>query len=166
MVLISAYTEGLSGDITFEEYYGGLKSDLPPITEYYVKNNQTRRKEKRTIHTGEEHPYYVVSFKKDNEQEEELIKKQGVKLSCSPNPLRNRTTIKYLIPEDGLVRIYVHDIYGKRIKLLKEGRTSQGVHSIEYNGTDEMGSLIRNGIYFVRLEFRDVRVNAKVVVIR
>ncbi len=165
LLLISAYTEGLSGDIYFEEYYGSNKSYKPSIKEYYVKNKETKLKEKRIIHTDEHQDYYVISFNGEAENNNE-ISDNTPWITCLPNPLQNQSTLRYFVPDAKFIQIVVYDLYGKQQNVLKQGNTTAGTHSIMCNGKDSKGKLLPNGIYIISIEIENHKAQTKIVIIR
>ena len=73
-----------------------------------------------------------------------------------PNPFNPATTIAYVIPSDGLVRLDIYDVNGRHIVSLVNASQTEGRHSIEWDGRDESGELLASGSYFARLEFEGV----------
>jgi hypothetical protein len=84
----------------------------------------------------------------------------------APNPFRDRTTLRYTLPEAQDVRIRVFDLLGRRLVTLVDGRQSSGPHSVQWGGTDASGAPIASGMYFVRMTVGDRRVVHKVVHVR
>ena len=71
-------------------------------------------------------------------------------LSCYPNPMRSSTTISFSTPKDTKsTKINIYNVKGQSVKEFKM-QNSEG--KIEWNGTDDNGKQLSNGIYFYRLE--------------
>jgi hypothetical protein len=68
-----------------------------------------------------------------------------------PNPFHQSTIISYSILEETTVSLKVYDISGKLIRTLLEGKQQAKTHSIHWDGIDNFGQEIQNGIYFVKL---------------
>jgi hypothetical protein len=68
-----------------------------------------------------------------------------------PNPFNPSTTIKYEIPDQGFVSLSVYNLLGQKIRNLVGEVEPAGVHSVEWDGTDELGSPVPSGIYFYRM---------------
>lgn len=68
-----------------------------------------------------------------------------------PNPFNISTRIKFSIDEPGKVRIVIYNIRGQRVKEVYSDFTESGLHSIEWNGKDDTGSIVASGIYFYRM---------------
>lgn len=67
-----------------------------------------------------------------------------------PNPFNPSTTIRYQIPQCGLVTLKVYDILGKEIATLINEEKSQGRYEVNFNA-----SFLASGVYFYRLNVND-----------
>jgi hypothetical protein len=72
-------------------------------------------------------------------------------LWASPNPWTGRTTIRYALESDSVVRIDVYDVAGRRVRSLLHARMPAGSHGLQWDGADELGRSVAPGAYFVRL---------------
>ena len=69
-----------------------------------------------------------------------------------PNPFNPRTSIRYVLPSPGPVRISVYDIKGRLVKILVDEPRPSGSHLVQWNGLNQSGSAVASGIYIFRLE--------------
>ncbi len=69
-----------------------------------------------------------------------------------PNPFNPITTIRYALPADGAARLAVHDVAGRRVRTLFDGRLPAGEHRAVWDGRDDAGAMVAGGIYFYRLQ--------------
>jgi len=71
----------------------------------------------------------------------------------SPNPARSRgVTFTTSLPAPGPLRVYVHDVRGRLVRLLvNEPEASAGSTTITWDLRDEDGRHATNGVYFVRV---------------
>ncbi len=69
-----------------------------------------------------------------------------------PNPFNPATTISYELPVAGRVRLAVYDASGRLVAVLEDGPRDAGSHSLTWEGTDDNGTDVSSGIYFLRLE--------------
>ncbi|MCF7802510.1 MAG: T9SS type A sorting domain-containing protein [Candidatus Marinimicrobia bacterium] len=63
-----------------------------------------------------------------------------------PNPFNSSTTISYVLPQSGTVKLKVYDLSGRLVKTIFEGNQSAGFHQIAWHST------VSSGLYFYRLE--------------
>lgn len=75
-----------------------------------------------------------------------------------PNPFQNRTTIEYELTQSENVNLSLIDVNGRLVKQLYSGSKSQGIHSIELNGSD-----LSSGIYIMKLQMEGSVVYHKIV---
>jgi WD40 repeat protein len=68
-----------------------------------------------------------------------------------PNPFNPATTIRFGLPEAGVVNLTVYDITGRTVRTLKNGYTSGGVLEIVWDGRDANGRIVASGVYVYRL---------------
>ncbi len=71
-----------------------------------------------------------------------------------PNPFNPTTTIRYGIPEQTTVKLFIYDITGRIIRNIVYDSQPVGWHQYQWNGTDDSGQPVSTGIYFARLEAR------------
>ncbi|UCG43292.1 MAG: T9SS type A sorting domain-containing protein [candidate division WOR-3 bacterium] len=80
--------------------------------------------------------------------------------ACRPNPFTGRTSISYQFPLDGPVTLRVFDASGRSVKTLQSGIQRAGKYTVTWDGRDESGRNVANGVYFYRFDapgFRDVK---------
>lgn len=161
LVLIPGYTEGISGDVVFEEYYGSQKSSRPEIYEYFVSYNKTGLWKKRTINTEENQDHYFVSFKTKKE-EVEINNEPWVNIF--PNPVNNTLTINYSIEEKAMVNISIFDSFGRQITTLLSSTRDIGFNTLKWNLNGSNGGRLNNGIYIIKLQIDNKIISKKVVI--
>jgi hypothetical protein len=69
-----------------------------------------------------------------------------------PNPFNPSTTINYQIPRAGHVDLSIYDVSGRLIKTLVNGDRSEGLHTVTWDGKDNMGVSVASGIYFYKMK--------------
>jgi len=163
---ICAYIIGCNGELEFELYYDnkGNESDLN-VKDYFVYNPETKLKEKRTIKVDENKEYYLVSFKAD---ESETIP-EHFSIQNFPNPFNPDiigTTIQYALPKETDVTITIYNIKGQLVKRIVKGMQSPGIYNVIWNGKDETGKSISNGIYFYQLSTDNKTLIKKMLLLR
>ncbi|MCG6915485.1 T9SS type A sorting domain-containing protein [bacterium BMS3Abin03] len=70
-----------------------------------------------------------------------------------PNPFSTSTAIPYNIqkPSDD-IRVTIYDILGREVKEFTVGQQSTGLHSMLWDGKNNFGQKVTNGVYFYRLQ--------------
>ena len=68
-----------------------------------------------------------------------------------PNPFNPTTTIEYEVPFSMDVILNVYDISGKLVKTLVNDIKNTGKHSIVWDGTNQYGNSVANGMYIYKL---------------
>jgi hypothetical protein len=71
----------------------------------------------------------------------------------APNPFSPETTIRFSLPRKGEVELAVFDISGRKIVSLVSGELEPGRHTLVWQGLDQSGREVANGLYFSRLQF-------------
>jgi len=69
-----------------------------------------------------------------------------------PNPFNPQTTIKYVLPEAGSVRLRLYDVQGRLVRTLVDGTRAAGANEVRWDGRDNTGRSMASGTYFARLE--------------
>lgn len=64
-----------------------------------------------------------------------------------PNPLNPTTSIRYQIPQFGLVRLKVFDVLGREVATLVNEEKPAGRYSVRWDAAN-----VGNGMYLCRLE--------------
>jgi len=64
------------------------------------------------------------------------------------------------------VELEVYSVDGRRVKSLMAGTQDAGRYHLVWNGTDERGSPVRSGLYFVRLHVGPAHVTRLMTLIR
>jgi len=67
------------------------------------------------------------------------------------NPLAIGTSVNYELAQYGPVEITVHDVSGRLVRRLESGPHQRGIHVARWDGTDNRGRAVPDGVYFVRL---------------
>ena len=69
-----------------------------------------------------------------------------------PNPFNPVTTLRYQLPEANMVTVKIYDMAGREVKNLIGQQQSQGLHSIQWNGTNNLGKAVSAGIYLYQVQ--------------
>ena len=78
-----------------------------------------------------------------------------------PNPFKERTTIKYCVPDKARIGLDVSDSYRNKVKTLVKEIKEAGTYKVEFNAKE-----LANGIYFYRLQAGDFNETKKMILLR
>jgi hypothetical protein len=88
---------------------------------------------------------------------------ESVRIALAPNPFLGGSSIQFALGQAQDVDLGVFDLIGRRVRLLHHGRLAAGPHAIEWNGHDDGGRRAPAGLYFVRFQTAERRIEAKLV---
>ena len=81
-----------------------------------------------------------------------------------PNPFNPSTTIGYEIPYSMSVSLNIYDISGRLVRKLDNGIRNAGIHSIIWDGRDNFGNIVSNGLYIYRLDSdQNISISNKII---
>ena len=83
-----------------------------------------------------------------------------------PNPARERTTIKFALPQAGAVRIEVYNIAGQKVKTLVNTTMNAGYHGVTWNGRNDAGQAVAAGMYMYRMTADNFSATRKLVLVK
>ncbi|MEO0086088.1 MAG: FlgD immunoglobulin-like domain containing protein, partial [candidate division WOR-3 bacterium] len=81
------------------------------------------------------------------------------------NPVRSRAVLRLALPQEGHVRVTVHDVTGRVVRTLADSRLRAGTHVLNWDRRDDTGRSVASGIYICRLETGSGRLSSKTVVL-
>jgi glucuronoarabinoxylan endo-1,4-beta-xylanase len=68
-----------------------------------------------------------------------------------PNPFSSSAAIPYQVKNESDVQITIYDILGRAVKTFNIGQQSVGLHRVLWDGRNDLGEKVANGVYFTRL---------------
>jgi len=87
-------------------------------------------------------------------------------MSASPNPFSPRADVQFALSDWAAqqdVSLRVVDAAGRLVRDLYDGQLDAGSHSIEWNGQDNGGKNVANGLYFAILDSADGKMKTKLM---
>ena len=83
-----------------------------------------------------------------------------------PNPFNPSTTIQFSMDQRGYHDLIVYDARGARVKVLSRGTISAGLHTVNWDGTNDRGRPVASGVYFYRLRTANSTETKKMTLLR
>jgi hypothetical protein len=83
-----------------------------------------------------------------------------------PNPFNPTTTLAYVLPAPGAVRLELLDVRGTLVTSLVSGDESAGRHVVIWDGRDAGGARVASGVYVVRLAAGATLQSTRVVLLK
>ncbi|MDI6839804.1 MAG: FlgD immunoglobulin-like domain containing protein [bacterium] len=113
----------------------------------------------------------VFTAKKMGVEESHISVTKFVILSQNcPNPFTNVTTIPYYFSNatrtPSPVSLKIYSISGNLVKVLVAGYQSPGSHNVSWDGCDNFGNKVPNGVYFCRLSVDNCSATKKLSILR
>jgi C1A family cysteine protease len=87
-------------------------------------------------------------------------------LTSYPNVISQATKVTYSLPAARRIRLAVHDVQGRTVRVLADQFESAGTHTAYWDGRDDRGTMAAPGTYFIRLESHDQASTFRVVLVR
>jgi len=83
-----------------------------------------------------------------------------------PNPFRSHVTFDFDLPTRARVRLTIHDLSGRQLRVIEDSMLPAGQHSRTWEGLTGTGMTVPPGVYFARLTVAGRRLRQKVVSVR
>ena len=83
-----------------------------------------------------------------------------------PNPFNPVTTLRYDLPEDGLVNITIYDMMGRVVKNLFNNHQPAGYKSIQWNATNNAGQPVSAGLYLYTIQASEFMQTKKMILLK
>jgi hypothetical protein len=83
-----------------------------------------------------------------------------------PNPFNPMTSIEFVIPRSSLVTLDIYNALGQKVRQLLADHLERGRRTIIWDGRDDEGRDLANGIYFYRIQVGDFVETKKMVLLK
>lgn len=85
---------------------------------------------------------------------------------CAPNPFARSTAMSLTLPSPERVSVRIYSPAGRLVRTIEHSSLDAGEHTIHWDGTDDTGSRVASGVYFMSVEAGPNRAARKVVLLR
>ena len=86
--------------------------------------------------------------------------------NCYPNPFNPVTTLRYELPENGLVNITIYDMLGREVKTLVNQIQDAGYKSVIWDATNDYSKPVSAGIYLYQIQVGNYMETKKMVLLK
>ena len=83
-----------------------------------------------------------------------------------PNPFNPITSLRYDLPEHGLVNITIYDMMGRIVKTLVNSSQTAGFKSVQWNATNYRNEPVSAGLYLYTIQAGEFRQTKKMVLLK
>ena len=83
-----------------------------------------------------------------------------------PNPFNPITSLRYDLPEDGLVNITIYDMMGRIVKTLVNSSQTAGYKSVQWYATNDRNEPVSAGLYLYTIQAGKFRQTKKMVLLK
>ena len=102
------------------------------------------------------HAYHFLqsaypSMELDLEDQDDIVSTSFKLYQNYPNPFNSRTSSKIYIGISDIVNISIYGLKGDMIKNIFKGNIAPGYHSFDWDGTNELGTTVSAGLYFMSI---------------
>lgn len=100
-----------------------------------------------------------------NNDIKELIPDRLSLHSNFPNPFNPITTLRYDLPQSGMVNITIHNVKGELVKTLVNSYQNAGFKSILWNATNDRNKPVSAGIYLYTIQTQEAMQTKKMILL-
>jgi hypothetical protein len=86
--------------------------------------------------------------------------------SSHPNPFNPSTVIEFGLASPSHVRLAIYNVLGREVKTLVDEHRSAGDHAVSWDGKNNSGSAVSNGVYFCKIAAGDFEQVRKLVLLK
>ena len=86
--------------------------------------------------------------------------------AAMPNPTRDAARVTLSLPQRAAVRVAVHDVAGRLVRVVEDGTREAGERTVAWDGAGAAGARVRPGLYLLRVDVDGARCVRRVLVTR
>lgn len=90
----------------------------------------------------------------------------GIALENYPNPFNPSTTLRISLPDAMSVDLQIYNLRGQKVRAVWSGDLHQGIHTFNWDGTDELGRAVASGVYLYRLSAKGTAITKRMVLLK
>jgi hypothetical protein len=86
--------------------------------------------------------------------------------AARPNPTTAGAAVTLALPARSAVRVAVHDVAGRLVRIVEDGTREAGEHTLAWDGQGATSARVRPGLYLLGVEAGGLRFTRRVIVTR
>jgi hypothetical protein len=111
--------------------------------------------------------FSITSVPGDNAGLDLIVPSEMFLVENYPNPFSTQTTFSLSLRSDGILRGSLYNMLGQRVAtIMSESWRQSGEYASLWNGTDDYGQVLSNGVYFARFELNGFAVTKRITLNR
>jgi hypothetical protein len=83
-----------------------------------------------------------------------------------PNPFKSSTAIAFTMPREADVELHIYNLAGRLVRTVLHSPLNAGRHQAIWDGNDDSGQQVSQGVYFMRLRAGTSEARRKIVLLR
>ncbi|MCK4353176.1 T9SS type A sorting domain-containing protein [candidate division WOR-3 bacterium] len=83
-----------------------------------------------------------------------------------PNPFSKTTVVSFQCPAVSDISLRIYDVTGKLVKTLVDEKRKPGSYKVNWNGTNNSGEMVANGVYFYKLQADNFTRTRKLILLK
>lgn len=116
--------------------------------------------------TESDHVFFVVMPPASTNRERSAFPGTLALYPNYPNPFNPETTLRFFLPNKGLVRLVIYDLQGHLVKELIHQEKQAGFWSHTWDGKNSTGEQASSGIYIAQLIFQGYRQSQRLLLLK
>lgn len=92
-----------------------------------------------------------------------VVSGNETRVTVTPNPFRDQTRLSFSLEHTDFVTLAIFNITGKLVKTIADQTMPAGKHQLIWDGANENGDKVPEGVYFYQLKTRDKTQSGKVI---
>lgn len=170
-VTVGSQTAGADGDVTRIAISQDMFTGYTSLAPYYPDGTQTQR-------IGVAIDSVVYQTPESIRRKRDLLLEKALEIAgCPvsvdsrkasesnvevlPNPVKESAVIRISLEEDSFVSLSLYDIFGNKLKTIKEGFVSRGTQSFDFDGSE-----LPAGIYYYQIKANGINHSQKLIIIK
>jgi len=157
---------GANGDTLWTRTYGGIHYDAGSSVQQTSDGGYIVAGWTYSFGVGLGDVYLIKTAPDVGIEETESLQKVFFISQSEPNPFADKASIKYELPQSSNVHIVIYNLLGQEIKTLVNEKQVMGTHTVIWDGRDNAGEKVSNGIYFLKFHAGEYSSARKLIMLR